>query len=293
MRPKILIISPIRNEGAYIERTIQSLIQQKTGIQEWIIVDDNSTDNSASIIQRYAKRHSWIHYLKKPGHRHRHVGGGVVDAFNYGLKHVKNKDYDYICKMDGDITFGPNYITTLLNIFKNDSKLGAASGKFYDGEAEKRLSRTSDDMVVGAFNFYRRTCYESIGGFVQEVMWDGIAFHRARMQGWKTRSIDHPDLNFVHLRPMGSSQKSIYVGRLRWGRGQYFMGTHPLYMLCIFLFRSVEKPYFIGGFLILLGYLWAWARRLPRYENPAFRQSLHAWQYQRVIGLLKLNKKLL
>ena len=44
-------------------------------------------------------------------------------------------------------------------------------------------------------------------------LWDAIDCHMARMKGWKAVSWDHPDLNFEHLRPMGSSEVSIWEGR--------------------------------------------------------------------------------
>ena len=85
--------------------------------------------------------------------------------------------------------------------------------------------RHGDDTSLGMTKFYRVACFKAIGGFVREVMWDGIDCHRCRMKGWIACSWDEPELRFVHLRPMGSSQQSIYAGRMRHGSGQYFMGT--------------------------------------------------------------------
>ena len=143
-------------------------------------------------------------------------------------------------------------------------------------------------MVAGMINFYRRDCFEKIGGFVREVHWDGIAFHACRMAGYRTRSVDDPALRFVHLRLMGSSGPGIWAGRQRWGRGQYFMGTHPLYLLAIVAYRALERPYLIGGLGILVGYLRAWLNRMPRYRPPGFQKSLHAYQFER----LKLDRRL-
>src|SRR5436189_3614691 len=98
-------------------------------------------------------------------------------------------------------------------------------------------------MSVGMTKFYRTTCFREIGGFVREVMWDGIDCHRCRMFGWKALSLRDPELQIVHLRQMGSSHKSVFHGRLRWGRGQFFMGTHPLYLLAIAAYRMAERPW--------------------------------------------------
>ena len=87
------------------------------------------------------------------------------------------------------------------------------------------MNATATTRRSGMTKFYRVSCFKAIGGFVREVMWDGIDCHRCRMHGWIACSWDEPDLRFVHLRPMGSSQQSIYTGRMRHGYGQYFMGT--------------------------------------------------------------------
>jgi len=139
-----------------------------------------------------------------------------------------------------------------------------------------------DDQVAGQVKFHRKECFEQIGGFVREVMWDGIDGHRARMLGWEARSFRDPELRIIHHRLMGSSQRSIIHGRLRWGRGQYFMGTHPLYIIASGINRMRERPFIIGGLLIILGYFLAWLRGVPRYEDSAFRRELHRWQLKRL-----------
>jgi hypothetical protein len=143
-----------------------------------------------------------------------------------------------------------------------------------------------DEMVAGQFKLYRRECFEAIGGFVPEVMWDGIDFHTARQRGWRTRSFDDPQLRLLHLRLMGSSDRSVLRGRLRWGRGQWFMGSHPLYALASAALRTREKPYAVGGLLIAAGYLGAMLRRAPRYADQVFRQELQRWQLARLRRLL-------
>ncbi len=284
---RIVLISPVRDEEKYIEKTIQSVASQTILPVEWVIVDDGSTDGTGEILARAAAKYPWIHVVRKPDRGKRSVGPGVVEAFYYGYERLRTKEYDYIGKLDGDVEFKPQYFATLLSYFEKDPYLGAASGKPYLLEGGKLIKeRMADDMVAGQINFYRRQCFEDIGGFVREVHWDGIAFHRARMKGWRTRSIDDPNLIFIHQRLMGSSERGIIAGRLRWGRGQYFMGTHPLYIFAIGLYRMWEKPYIIGGLLIVVGYFLSMLQRKPRYDDPEFRKSLHAWQMAR-LGLGK------
>ncbi len=286
---RIVIVSPMRNEEKFIQGIVESIASQTIKPIEWIIVDDGSSDNTFEKVQEFASIYDWIHPIKKPDRGFRAVGPGVVEAFYYGYNRIHTGEYDYICKMDADIELKPKYFETLLSFFDRDSYLGAASGKPFLEEGGKLIEeRTNDEMVCGQINFYSRKCFEDIGGFVREVHWDGIAFHRSRMKGWRTLSMRHPELNFIHRRLMGSSEKGIIEGRLRWGKGQYFMGTHPLFILAITIYRMQERPFVIGGLCIFVGYCRAYLSSMERYDDLAFRESLHAWQMER----LKLGKRL-
>ncbi|KAA3606633.1 MAG: glycosyltransferase family 2 protein [Calditrichaeota bacterium] len=279
---KIVIISPVRDEADLIQGTIDSTVNQTLRPVEWIIVDDGSTDGTTEIVEKACAKHDWIHIVKKPNRGVRAVGPGVVEAFYYGYDRIKTKDYDFVCKMDGDIEFKPKYFETLVSLFKNDKYLGAASGKPFQRADDGTLTeeRHNDEMVAGMINFYKRKCFEDMGGFVREVHWDGIAYHACRIAGWRTGSFRHEDLNFLHLRLMGSSHKGIIHGRMRWGKGQYFMGTHPLYIFGIGAYRTFEKPFLIGGFFIVIGYFRAMLAGMRRFGDDKFRKSLHAWQFE-------------
>lgn len=285
-----VLISPVRNEEKYIQKAIDSMVNQTVQPLEYLIIDDGSTDNTAKIIQEAAKKYPWIHYEYRPDRGERKVGPGVIEAFYDGFNKLSTQDYDYIGKVDGDLSIGPQYFEKLFEQFDQDPRLGAASGKLFLelDSGELVAERHSDEMVVGGMQFYRRECFESIGGFVRQVMWDGIAYHRSRMEGWRTKSFHGADLIIRDHRLMGSSYKSIYHGRLRWGWGQYFMGTHPIYIFAVALYRMFERPFFLGGLLILFGYLRSWVMDSKRYDYPGFRASLHAWQLER----LKLGKRL-
>jgi poly-beta-1,6-N-acetyl-D-glucosamine synthase len=280
---RILVVSPVRNEAAYVGKTIDSMVAQTLPPAAWLIVDDGSSDATPEIAARAAETHPWIHLYRRPDRGVRKVGGGVVEAFSEGLARFNLDDFDYLCKLDGDLEFGPRCLEGLVGKFEADPTLGTASGKCFDKTPSGWVQlRTSDDFSMGACKFYRVACFRQIGGFVAQVMWDGIDCHRCRMLGWKARSFHDEDLRLYEERPMGSSHKSVLHGRLRWGSGQYFMGTHPLYALAVGGYRMLERPWIIGGLLILTGYLGAWARRRPRYDDPAFRRFLHDWQLRRL-----------
>ena len=207
---KYCLITPCRNEAKYASRTIESVASQSIPPSLWVIVDDGSTDDSPRILEKYTRSLPYLRLLRKPDRGCRHVGGGVIEAFNEGLNIIELKDFEFICKLDLDLDLPPTYFERLIQRMDADPRLGTCSGKpFYFANGRKHLEVCGDENSVGMTKFYRRSCFEQIGGFVSEVMWDGIDCHRCRMLGWKAASFSDPELGFEHLRPMGSSQKGI------------------------------------------------------------------------------------
>ena len=280
-RPRTyVVISPCRNEADYMRRTLDSMVAQSEPPTLWVIVDDGSTDETPAILADYAARHDWIRIVPKPDRGHRAVGPGVIEAFYAGLDTVSLDDYAYLCKLDLDLDLPPTYFATLMDRMEANPRIGTCSGKAYfrNGRGELENERHGDEMSLGMTKFYSVACFTQIGGFVREVMWDGIDCHKARSLGWTPVSWDDPELRFEHLRPMGSSQQSIFTGRRRHGFGQYYMGTHPLFMLASALYRMTRPPYVTGGLSMLLGYAGAWMRGAERQSDTALIAFIRAYQ---------------
>ncbi|MFZ6814710.1 glycosyltransferase [Undibacterium sp. Rencai35W] len=288
----LVIIAPVRDEADLIQLTLDSMVKQTVRPVEWVIVDDGSRDATPDIVRAYAEKYSFIRLVQRPDRGFRKVGGGVVAAFKYGISQIQHSDYQYIAKLDGDMSFGSRYLEIMFGKFEENNKLAAVSGKVYREEQGQKIEEfIIDEHVAGQFKLYRRDAFEEIGGFVEEVMWDGIDVHSARMKGWSTMSFYHPDAILMHHRLMGSSDKNVYRGRLRWGRGIWFMGYHPLYALASSVFRMREKPFVIGGILIMAGYLGAALKGAPRYDNLEFRRHLHQWQLGQIKTLFIKGQK--
>jgi len=282
----VAVVSPVRDEERTLERTIACMRAQSLLPVRWVVVDDGSTDATPRILERAAREIPWLRVVRREDRGHRKVGAGVVEAFYEGLAAI-DRPYDFIAKMDADLEFPRGYLETLLERFDHDPRLAAASGKVFRRAGDRLVEEFMiDEMVAGQFKLYRREAFEKLGGFVPEVMWDGIDFHKARLAGYRTSSFDDPELRIVHLRLMGSSEGSVVRGRLRHGRGQWFMGTSAPYMIASGIFRFRERPYIVGGLLMIAGYLGAALRRAPRYEDPAFRRELRRWQRRRLARLL-------
>jgi hypothetical protein len=161
-----------------------------------------------------------------------------------------------------------------------DPRLGTTSGKpWMDLPSGKRVPELcGDEMSVGMTKFYRVACFREIGGFVREVMWDGIDCHRARMLGWRAESVNAEPLRFLHLRPQGASGKGILYGRVRAGFGQWFMGGSPLYYLAVAVHRSMSYPPVLGSMALQYGYWKSALVGAPRYADVEFRRFVRRFQ---------------
>ena len=275
-----LLVSPCRNESAYMRRTLDSVAAQSVPPAKWIIVDDGSTDDTPAILAEYAARYPFIQVVTKPDRGHRAVGPGVIEAFYYGLDQVGADDFPYLCKLDLDLELPPRYFEILMERMEQNPRIGTCSGKpWFRSAAGRWISeKCGDEMSVGMTKFYRRECFRAIGGFVREVMWDAIDCHKARQLGWIAVSWNDNDLRFEHLRPMGSSQKSVFTGRRRHGFGQYYMGSDPLYFLATGLYRMAHPPYVLGGLATIQGFVAAWLRGEKQHGDAELRRFIRAYQ---------------
>ena len=288
------VITPCRDEARFAKRTLDAVIRQTEPPAFWVIVDDGSQDGTLAILSDYAARFSWIRVVARSDRGGRKVGGGVIEAFYTGLDTVDLSSFDYVCKLDLDLDLPRGYFAALMDRMEANPRIGTCSGKPYyvhgDPVAEMhfplgvddRLVSESigDDVSVGASKFYRVSTFRQIGGFVREVMWDGIDAHRCRQLGWIAASWDDPELRFLHLRPMGTSHKNWWTGRARHGSGQYFMGTSPLWMLASAGYRMTRPPIILGGLAMLHGYVRSFLAGAPRYGNEEFRRFLRRYQLQ-------------
>jgi poly-beta-1,6-N-acetyl-D-glucosamine synthase len=276
-----VVISPCRNEADFMRQTLDTVVAQTVQPSSWVIVDDGSSDDTPKILAEYASRYSWISIVTRADRGRRAVGPGVIDAFYAGLETISLLDYSFVCKLDLDLRLPTRYFEILIARMNADPQIASSSGKAYLEEGGKLVSeRHGDENSIGASKFYRTERFLEIGGFVREVMWDGIDCHLCRMKGWRTVSWDDPELRFVHLRPMGSSQIGMFTGRKRHGFGQYFMGTGFLFMMASAASRMNQKPYLIGSLAMVIGWLESAFRRRPRYDNLEFRRFLRRYQWR-------------
>jgi poly-beta-1,6-N-acetyl-D-glucosamine synthase len=279
---KYIVITPVRDEEAYLRFTIESMLSQTVRPSEWVIVNDGSTDGTAAIIDEYAAQHPWIRAVHRVNRGFRKAGGGVVEAFNDGLRAVTTTDWQFIVKMDGDLTFEEHYFERCLDNFHSDSRLGIGGGVIcYIENGAKRIEFCPEFHVRGATKIYRRECWDAIGGFWPAPGWDTMDEVKANMLGWGTRSF--PDLHLQHHRYTGTAD-GIWAGLVKNGRANYVCGYHPLFMLAKFFVRLPRRPYLIGSVALLYGYLSGYMKQIPQVDDLQTIGFLRRQQLGRLWG---------
>src|SRR5947199_9788382 len=129
-----VLITPARNEVAYIEKTIRSVVAQKLLPLRWVIVSDGSTDGTDEVVKKYAARHDWIELVRRPERSERHFAG-KVDAFNAGYARVRDLMYEVIGNLDADISYEKDYLAFLIRKFSENPRLGMCGTQFRDAAA--------------------------------------------------------------------------------------------------------------------------------------------------------------
>jgi poly-beta-1,6-N-acetyl-D-glucosamine synthase len=263
MSYRLVIISPCRDEAQFVELTLRSVISQTRRPDRWIVVDDGSRDATADIVSRYARDHAWIELVRRKRSGRRRLGPGVVAAFNAGLAQLSDDPFDVIAKLDCDLEFGPDCFAAILAHFNNDH-VGMASGTTSLKVGTQLVSeRYTAYHVPGQAKFYRRACFEQIGGLQPIYGWDIIDETDARRHGWITLS--DPAVQIIHNRLQGAALGTLQ-GRVIWGRGAYAIGSHPLFALARGCYRMAERPWLVGGIAFLWGFF-------SGYFNPEIQRT--------------------
>src|SRR5581483_481805 len=262
--PAYVLITPARNEEAFIEKTIDSVIHQSVLPLKWVIVDDGSTDKTAEIVSRYLDRYPWIELVRISPRRDRSFAA-KVQAFNAGYQRVNGLRYEVMGNLDADLSFDSDYFEFILSKFKSDPTLGVAGTVFKeDGYCSERQSFEGRNHVAGGCQLFRKRCFEEIGGFLPHEAGgvDWMAVTTARMMGWKTESFR--EKWFFHFRPLGTAERNVLASAFSYGEKDYYLGGHPIWEFFRVAYQTTKKPYIFLGLALGLGYCWAFLRRTPR-----------------------------
>ena len=294
-RLRYILVTPARNEEAFIEGTIKSMVAQTVRPEKWVIVSDGSNDGTDAIVQRYAAQHTWIELLRMPEHRDR-TFAAKANCFAAGFARMAGIDYDLVGNLDADITMGAGYYEFLLARFAERPRLGVAGTPFVEDESQPgnhSYAHGSANLthVSGACQIFRKACFADVGGYVpiKGGAIDWIAVTTARMKGWETRTF--LERVCFHHRKIGTGNHSPLMARFHYGRKAYYVGGHPVWETLRGLFQFRESPFLIGSIWFVAGYWWACLTRMPRPVSRELMAFHRGEQMTRLRQLLRLEKK--
>ena len=285
---KYVIITPARDEEAFLEKTIASVASQSILPTQWIIVNDGSVDRTGQIIDRYASMYPWITPVHRSNRGYRQAGGGVVATFYDGYAQIRSPDWEFLVKLDADLSFSADYFESCFAEFDQDLRLGIGGGGIYHEEAgELKLERNPRFHVRGATKIYRRECWDALGGLLRAPGWDTVDELKANMLGWTSRTF--PDLRLSHYRFTGAAD-GAWRDSIKNGRANYITGYHPIFMLLKCVRRSVQRPFLVGSVGLGWGFLSGYWRRTPRVQDHALIRYTRSQQMRHLLHLESIWK---
>ena len=276
------IVIPAHNEEAFISLTLNSLVNQTELPKQLVVVNDNSTDRTAEIVDAFASKHPWISLINIESSNKHLPGTKIVNAFYKGFETLDN-NFDIICKFDADLIFPENYLESLSSHFNSDIKLGMASGFCYveKNNTWELENLTRKDHIRGALKAYKKECFLQIGKLKPAMGWDTVDELLAKFYDWHI--LTDETLHVKHLKPTGKSYNES--AKHLQGEAMYKMR----YGFLITLISALKLAYKKGSFKLFKNYMTGYFKardikieRLVTKEQGRFIRRL---RWKGMIGL--------
>src|SRR5690554_843955 len=273
------IIIPAYNEEKNIGLTLDSILKQTLLPQKVVVVNDNSIDQTAEIVQQFIRNHNFISIINIESEQIHLPGSKIIRAFNRGLA-VLDENYDFIVKLDADLILPENYFERIAQIFSENPKVGMAGGRaFIEKDGDWILeSLTDNDHIRGAFKSYRKECFLEIGKLKTEMGWDTVDELLSRYFGWEI-AVD-TSLEVKHLKPTGSEYNK--KSRYKQGEAFYRLGYGFWITLLASLKLAVrkKKPLLFADYL--QGFFKAKANKKPLLVTPKQAQFIRNYRWMKI-----------
>ena len=225
---RISVVVPLYNHERYIEQTLQSAMSQTLPVHEIVVVDDGSSDASATLVDRLRERHPQIALWSKEN-------GGAHSAINAGIPHATG---DLIAILNSDDIYHPDRLAVILRAFDSAPEMDAAvTGLDFidaDGRALRNpwyedgvaFHRRTQDLALTLVNgnifmttsnlVARRSLFDEVGSFsALRYTHDLDFFLRLIAKGKKIRLIDHPLLSY-RQHPANTIKESTLKVKAEW-----------------------------------------------------------------------------
>ena len=233
----VSVIIPNHNYGQYLQEAIESLLLQTYTVEEIIVVDDGSTDDSRSILEKYNSDRVKVLRQKNLG---------VAAARNRG---IEASTQPFIICLDADDKLDPQYVEVLRRAMLEDEGLGVAyTGLMLltpDGNRSlnpwppefswtgQTTPHVPPSNAVPTAAMFRREMFVRAGGFRQEYApgEDAEFFTRGLSVGFTARRVTEEGLFHYRLHEESASRTKTYVpidAFLPWMRDRQYPMAAPV-----------------------------------------------------------------
>ena len=280
---RFYVVIPAHNEEAFIKDCLVSLMEQSLPPKKFIVVDDNSNDQTAQIVNELIQRYPCIDMVQHQSSEKHLPGEKIINAFYKGFEQLDDA-FDVVCKFDADLIFPKNYLETIAKHYKNDPKLGLIAGHCYIEKNKQWIleNLTSNDHIRGPLKAYRKACFEAIGGLKKSMGWDTIDELVALYNGWSFRTDD--TLHVKHMKPTGSTYnknakyyQGIALYKMRNGFVLAFLSALKL------AYKKRKMRLFLD---YLMGYLKAWRMKTPFIVSADEGAFIRKYRWQKIKKLI-------
>ena len=281
-KPAYVLLTAARNEEAYIQKPLDSVVSQTVKPKKWIIVDDGSEDGTAEIVKSYQAQNDFIELVETAGDPNRNFGS-KAKAINFAYQRLNDIEFDFVGNLDADISFDTSYYEKVFSKFKANPKLGLAGGIRFDlVDREFVRVNCARNSVGGPFQLFRRECFDIIGGYVSSPYGgiDAIAEVMTRMHGWEVECFS--EIKAYHYRATGTANNGRLGKSFKYGIRDYALGYHPLFQVLRAVARIRQKPYLVGSLIWMCGYIWGGINRPTRPVSKDFLRYFRSEQLARL-----------
>ncbi|WP_240921935.1 glycosyltransferase family 2 protein [Thermococcus sp. ES12] len=249
-----ILVTPAKNEENNLPLLAKSIINQSIRPRLWVIVNDNSTDNTGKIIKELESQHEWIIGvdLNEPGEYDAIFRNAITyrAGLKMALEYTKENHmpFGYVGIVDADFVLERRFFEKLIKKFIENPRLGMASGGVYVLKKNKLVwERSNPKFPRGSPRLIRFECFFDIGGYPAEPAPDLFSYYLARIKGWETLQVK--SAIGVELRPTGG-RDGILNRSKKQGFINFYLGVSPLSALLRAMFMALfESPLKAFGFL--------------------------------------------
>ena len=283
---RFYIVIPAHNEEGFIGLTLQSLIDQSLRPSKLVVVDDNSTDTTASVVNEIARKHPWISVVSNPSTEAHLPGSKIINAFYKGYNSL-DSDFDVICKYDADLIFPKNYLETLAKHYQKNAQLGMVAGHCYiqKNGSWQLENLTSKEHIRGPLKAYRKACFIDIEGLKKSMGWDTIDELIALYNNWQFKTDE--SLQVKHLKPTGANYN--HNAKYLQGTALYKM-RYGFVLALLSALKLAYKKQRIRLFLdYIVGYLIALKNKEPFLINYDQGVFVRAYRWKNIRRKFKIR----